>query len=166
MKLVILLILMCFTTYSQQSNAKIYQEAFESGKAFSKNIKSGRIEPLKSRIPPKDTWDYSRLVEYKQNIGSKDVIYGNFLMPNKDKTIISYNLFAFDIKQNSYYFVAVVSYKVINEKLESNGSYLFTEKIGLKNWWMNVARFYQGNDIKEVPKKYLIEICPPPPFRE
>jgi hypothetical protein len=166
MRIFLLLTFISFSAYSQQPNAKIYQEAFESGKAFSKNIKSGRIEPLKNRTPPKGTWTYARLNEYKQNIGSTDIIYGNFLMPSSNNTDISYNLFAFDIKQNSYYFVAVVSYKVINEKLELDRSFLFTEKNILKNWWVNVARFYKGDKIKMIPKKYLLEICPPPPFRE
>lgn len=151
---------------SQESQNQILSKVYLRGKTFSMPIKNGEIESLQQSNLPKDTWTYKKLKEYKQNLGSDNIIYGSIIMPNKKETFYSYNLFAYDIKKKFYYFVAVVSYRTTGNNIEFNGSFLFTEKKGLENWWLNIANFYKSNRIKKIPKKYLFDFCPPPPFKK
>ena len=132
MKYVSILIMTLFYSnlFSQEVKLEILDEVFKRGELFSTPLKNGEIESLRKANPPKDTWVFSKMEEYKQNLGSNDIIYGSILMPNIEGTFYSYNLFAYDIKRNSYYFVAIVSYKISKDNIEFSKAYLFTEKQG------------------------------------
>jgi len=153
------------TLFSQEINPKILEEVYEKGMGFTTPLKNGKIESLKKVNPPKDTWLFSKLEEYKQNIGSENIIYGSIIMPNPEGTFYSYNLFAYDTNREFYYFVAIASYEPNGDSAKFSNSYLFTEKRGLKDWWKKTFSYYQSDIIKKIPKKYLFETCPPPPFK-
>jgi len=162
---ILIMTLACVPLFSQEVNPKILDEINERGKLYTMRLKNGEIDFLKKSTPPKDTWSFSKLEEYKHNLGSNDIIYGSIIMPNEDKTFYSYNLFAYDIKKETYYFVAIVSYQMLEDSIKYDNSYLFTEKKSLKDWWIKMFGFYQSEKINNIPKKYLFGTCPPPPFK-
>lgn len=168
MKLLPILILMFSSQplFSQEVSSEALEKIYEGGKAFTTALKNGQIESFKKAIPPKDTWTYSKLEEYKRNLNSGNIIYGQIIMPSANEAYYSYNLFAYDIKKESYYFVAIVSYEIINNDVKMNNSYLFTENKGLESWWKRTFEFYESKLIKKIPKKYLFKTCPPPPFKD
>ena len=162
----LILILICYPIFSQDLNSEILDKIFEGGKSFTAKLKNGEIESLRKAKPAKDTWLFSKLEEYQRNLSSKNIIYGQIIMPNKDESSYSYNLFAYDIKKESYYFVAIVSFKILENDIKINNSYLFTEKKSLEDWWLVMLGFYKSEQIKKIPEKYIYKICPPPPFRD
>ena len=170
MKLIpLLLIYLSFSPlFSQEKNSQIFDVINKRGKEYVTPLINGKIESLRKVNPPKDTWLFESLEKYKQNLGSKDILYGSIIRPStsRDSNIYSYNLFAYDTKKEIYYFVAIISYKVTGNSVQFNNSYLFTEKKSLKDWWMSIASFYKSDEIDEIPQKYVFEICPPPPFKE
>jgi len=151
---------------SQEVDSETLEIIYQDGKSFTAPLKNGQIESLKNSNPPKDTWTYSKLEEYKDNLNSENIMYGEILMPSEDDKFCSYNLFAYDIKKETYYFVAIGSYKILNGEVKINSSYLFTEKSGLQEWWKSIFGFYQGKLIEKIPEKYLFKTCPPPPVRD
>lgn len=152
--------------FAQEQNSKIFNQINKKGYQYVTPIKNGKIESLKNANPPKDTWLYTSLENYKQNLGSTDIVYGSIINPStlKDSNIYSYNLFAYHTKKELYYFVAIVSYKVVGDSIQSDNSYLFTEKNSLEDWWMSIASFYKDRK-DEVPDKFVSETCPPPPLK-
>lgn len=170
MKLIIILFLFLNLSplFSQEQDSQIFDEITKRGNKYITPIKDGEIEFLKKEIPPKDTWLYASLEKYKENLDSKDIHYGSIIMPSttKDSDVYSYNEFAYDIKKERYYFVAIVSYKVIGDSVQFDNSYLFTEKKSLENWWMSIVSFYRSDELDEIPKEFVFEVCPPPPFKE
>lgn len=160
------LVLICYPIFSQDINSEIFEKIFNDGESFTEALKNGQIESLRKVKPAKDTWLFSRLEEYQRNLGSKNIIYGRIIMPSKDESSYSYNLFAYDIKKESYYFVAIVSFKISKNNIKINNSYLFTENKSLEEWWLAMLGFYKSEQIKKIPEKYIYKICPPPPFRE
>jgi hypothetical protein len=168
MKLTPILILIFFSQslFSQEVSSESLEKIYESGKAFTTPLKRGQIESLKKANPSKGTWTYSKLEEYKRNLNSENIIYGQIIMPSADEAFYSYNLFAYDIKKETYYFVAIVSYEIINNDVKMNNSFLFTEKKSLKDWWKRTFGFYESKLIKKIPEKYLFKTCPPPPFKD
>ncbi|WP_442266678.1 hypothetical protein ACSIGC_02995 [Tenacibaculum sp. ZS6-P6] len=151
------------TVFAQKSNDDILNEVYNKGKSFSIHIKNGDFEHLSNKKPPKGTWTYSKLIEYKKNIGSKDIFYGSIIIPTNDETMYSYNLFAYDLKKEFYYFVAIVSYKIDNKSIKFDNGFLFTEKEIITNWWKNIAEFYRSKKIEKIPESYKLRFCPPPP---
>ena len=160
-----ILILICYPIFSQDVNPEILEKIFEGGESFTAPLKNGQIESFRKVKPSKDTWLFSKLEQYHRNLSSKNILYGQIIMPNKDESTYSYNLFAYDIKEESYYFVAIVSFKILENDVKINGSYLFTEDKSLKNWWYVMLEFYKSEKVKKIPKKYIYQICPPPPSR-
>jgi hypothetical protein len=144
----------------------MFEKIFDDGKSFTTPLKKGQIESLRNVNPPKDTWLFSKLEEYKQNLGSENIIYGQLIMPNADESFYSYNLFAYDTDKKAYYFVAIVTFEILDNDVKLKNSYLFTENRSLKDWWSKIYGFYQSDLIKKIPEKYLYKICPPPPFKE
>ncbi|WP_438422838.1 hypothetical protein [Aquimarina macrocephali] len=167
-KLISTLILILFLqpVFSQELGIEILEKIYDRGKSFTTPLKQGRIESLKNANPPKDTWLYSKLEEYKSQLGSENILYGEILMPSVDEKFYSYNLFAYDIKKKFYYFVAIVSFEIINDDAKMKTQYLFTENKSLKNWWSKTFGFYQSDLIKNIPEEYLFKTCPPPPDME
>ena len=167
MKLILLFLtlLSCSVIFSQEVNNDILNKINEKGKSYSEPIKKGEIEFLRNVDPPKNSWLFQKLLEYKKNIGSKNIMYGSIIMPsaNKDSNLYSYNLFAYNIKKEIYYFVAIVSYKVSENNVMFQNSYLFTEDEGLNSWWRNTFSFYESEEIKNIPEKFIFPYCPPPP---
>lgn len=164
-KLISILILIFFyqPMFSQKVSLETLEKIYVGGKTFTTPIKQGEIESLRNVNPPKDTWLFSKLEEYKSELGSENVIYGEILMPGTDEKFYSYNLFAYDIKKEIYYFVAIASFEIIENDVIMESSYLFTENKILKIWWRKIFGFYQSAFFKDVPKKYLYKTCPPPP---
>ena len=152
--------------FSQEVKPELLEEIYTGGKAYSTPLKEGQIESLKNANPPKDTWTYSKLEEYKSNLNSENIIYGEIIMPSVDELNYSYNLFAYDLKKETYYFVVVVSFEIIEDAVKMNDTYLFTEKKSLTGWWQRIFSFYQSDLISKTPEKYLFRTCPPPPFRD
>lgn len=167
MKLISILILLffCYSFSVQEPDLGLLEKMNTAGKAFTKPLKQGQIESLKNVEPPEDTWVYSRLEEYKQNLDSENLMYGQIIMPSADEKYYSYNLFAYDKKKEVYYFVAIVSFKIIDNDVEIEGSYLFTEGNSLKMWWRRIFGFYESDLINNIPEKYLFKTCPPLPFK-
>ncbi|WP_289645159.1 hypothetical protein [Maribacter aestuarii] len=168
MKLIqtLLIILSIAPIFSQVKNAEIFDAINKRGNEYITPLKNGKIESLRNANPPKDTWLFANLENYKRNLGSKDIVYGSIINPStlKDSNIYSYNYFAYDTKKELYYFVAIVSYIVDGDNIKFDNSYLFTEKKSLKDWWMSIASFYKDRRDK-IPKEFVFEICPPPPFK-
>lgn len=164
-KLTSIFVLMFFnqSLFSQDVSSKALEKIYKDGKAFTTPLKNGQIESLKKANPSKDSWTYSKLEEYKRNLNSEDIIYGQIIIPSADEAVYSYNLFAYDLKEMKYYFVAIASYKIIGDDIKKNGTYLFTEKKGLNFWWSRTFRFYESDLIKKIPEKYVFKVCPPPP---
>lgn len=162
------MILSCSPLFSQEVDPQILDEIYEKGKSFTTSLKNGEIESLRNENPSKDTWLFSKLEEYKQKLGSNDIIYGDIILPsaNANSNLYSYNLFVYDLKKEAYYFVAIVSYKITEGNVKLDNSFLFTEEKGLKDWWRRIFGFYQSEMIDNIPKKYLYDICPPPPFKD
>ena len=73
---------------------------------------------------------------------------------NKNSNLVSYHLFAYDTKKKFYYFVAIVSYKVSENKVIKDKSFLFTEKKSLINWWKTTFSFYESNEKNKIPEIY------------
>ena len=167
MKLILTFItlLSCSCIFSQEVNNAIFNKIDEKGKSYVEPIKKGEIEFLRNVDPPKDSWLFPKLLEYKKNIGSKNIMYGSIIMPSasKDSNLYSYNLFAYNFKKEIYYFVAIVSYKVSENNVMFQNSYLFTEDEGLNSWWRNTFSFYESKEIKNIPEKFIFPYCPPPP---
>jgi len=161
----LIIALVYLSLFSQKVDTHTLDEIYEKGKLFTKPLKNGEIEFLKNSNPPKDTWLFSKLEEYKKNLGSNEILYGSIIMPSVDKTNYSYNLFAYDIKKEMYYFVAIVSYQILENGIRFKSSYLFTEKKSLKDWWKRVFVLYQSKKINNIPEKYIFKVCPPPPFK-
>ena len=161
----LILILVFQPIFSQELSTTTIENIYYGGKSFTTPLKQGQIESLKRANPPKDTWLYSKLEEYKNQLGSENIIYGEIVMPSADEKFYSYNLFAYDIKKEFYHFVAIVSFEIINNDAKMNTQYLFTENKSLKDWWKRVFGFYESELIKKVPTKYLFKTCPPPPFK-
>ncbi|MDR9449543.1 MAG: hypothetical protein RI535_09985 [Psychroflexus sp.] len=151
---------------AQDLSGETLKKIYYGGRSYTTPLKQGQIESLKNANPPKDTWLYSKLKKYKSKIGSENIIYGEILMPSLDEKFYSYNLFAYDIKKSFYYFVAIVSFKIINGDAKMGNQYLFTENISLKNWWRKTFEYYESKQIKKIPEKYLFETCPPPPLKD
>lgn len=168
MKLIqtLLIILSIAPLFSQKQNSEVFDAISKKGYEYITPLKNGKIESLRNANPPKDTWLFTSLENYKKNLGSKDIVYGSIINPStvKGSNIYSYNLFAYDTKKELYYFVAIVSYKVEGDNIEFDNSYLFTEKKSLEDWWMSIASFYKDRK-DEIPQKFVFEICPPPPFK-
>lgn len=162
---IFVLIFLSQSLFSQEVSSKALEKIYEGGKAFTTPLKKGQIESLKNANPPKETWTYSKLEEYKRNLNSEDIIYGQIIMPSADETVYSYNLFAYDLKKKIYYFVAIASYKIIGDDIKKNGTYLFTEEKSLTHWWKRTFGFYESDLIKKIPEKYVFKVCPPPPFK-
>ncbi|WP_109437002.1 hypothetical protein [Aquimarina sp. AU119] len=163
---ILMLIFLLQPALSQDLSKETLEKIYDGGKSFTTPLKQGRIESLKNANPPKDTWLYSKLEEYKNQLGSDNIIYGEILMPSADEKFYSYNLFAYDKKKNFYYFVAIVSFEIINDNAKMKNQYLFTEKKSLKNWWLKTFGFYESKLIKKIPEKHLFKTCPPPPFKD
>lgn len=159
--LTIIIIFQSSLIFSQSdSNYKTIQT---KGLEFITPLKNGEIESLKNITPPEGTWKYSRLIEYKEDLkNSEEILFGSFIQPSKTKDNYGFNFFAYN-DVGDYYFTAVVNFKIVENEVKIQNSYLFTEKEALKNWWLNAFNFYDGEVIKSVPKKYLYIICPPAP---
>ncbi len=159
MKLIskLIIILSCTPLFSQEVNPQVLNEIYEKEKSFTTSLKIGKIESLRKANPPKDTWVFSKLEKYKQSLGSKDILYGIIIMPSsiESSNLYSYNLFAYDIKNEFYYFVAIVSYKEIGGGVKFNNSFLFTEEKSLKDWWVKIFSFYESEKLSAIPEKYL-----------
>ncbi len=162
--LTLIIMLIYISIFSQDINTHKLDEILKKGKLFTKPLKNGEIEFLKNSNPPKDTWLYSKLEDYKKNLGSNEILYGSIIMPSVDKTIYSYNLFAYNTKQKKYYFVAIVSYQILEKDVKFKNTYLFTEKKSLKGWWKSVFVFYQNKKTNDILNKYIFKVCPPPPI--
>lgn len=161
----LIITLIYISVFSQNIDTHTLDKILKKGRLFTKPLKNGEIEFLKNSNPPKDTWLFSKLEEYKKNLGSNQILYGSIIMPSVDKTSYSYNLFAYDTKNETYYFVAIVSYQILENDIKFNNSYLFTEKKSLKDWWKRVFVLYQSREINDIPNKYIFKTCPPPPFK-
>lgn len=158
---------MCCSVSGQET--EIFSAIKEKGMAYVSSLKQGKIENLKNQNPPKNTWTYEKLLEYKEALErTEDITYGSFIAPSKRKGIYGFNFFAMsETDEISYFFVAVISMEVIDEKdVKIENAYLFTEKSALKNWWQRAFAFYEGDDRNKIPKQFLYPICPPPPFRD
>ncbi|WP_160114699.1 hypothetical protein [Aquimarina sp. AU474] len=163
---ILILILFIQPIFSQELSTATLEKIYDGGKSFTTPLKQGQIESLKKANPPKDTWLYSKLEEYKNQLDSENIIYGEIVMPSADEKFYSYNLFAYDIKKEFYYFVAIVSFEITNSDAKMKTQYLFTEKKSLKDWWKRAFGFYESELIKKIPEKYLFKTCPPPPFKD
>jgi len=169
MKLIstLIIILSFHSLFSQEINPQILEKINEEGISYTTFLKNGNIESLRNANSPKDTWLFSKLEKYKQNLGSKDILYGSVIMPSivENSNLYFYNLFTYDVKKEFYYFAAIVSYKVIDDKVLFDNSFLFTEKESLQDWWMKIFSFYESEKFNTIPAKYQFKTCPPPPFR-
>lgn len=163
----LIMILSFASLFSQEINPQMLEKINEDGILYTTSLKSGNIESLRQANPPKDTWLFSKLEKYKHNLGSKDILYGSIIMPSivENSNLYFYNLFAYDIKKEFYYFAAIVSYKVIDDNVQFDNSFLFTEKESLQDWWMKIFSFYESEKFNTIPEKYQFKTCPPPPFR-
>jgi hypothetical protein len=161
------MILSFASLFSQEVNPLILEKIKEGGISYTTFLKNGNIESLRKANPPKDTWLFSKLEKYKQNLGSKDILYGSIITPSnvENSNLYFYNLFAYDIKKEFYYFAAIVSFKVIDDNVQFESSFLFTENESLQNWWMNIFSFYESEKSNTILEKYNFKTCPPPPFR-
>jgi len=151
--------------FSQNENMELFEQIKELGENYTKSIVDGQIEGLRNSNPPKDTWTYPKLESYRKDMVLTSIVHGSFIMPNLNKKDnYSYNVFAIDSRNKSYYFVAIISFDVVDGKVRKNNGYLFTEELSLKDWWKSVHGFYSSQNIKDVPEEYLFYTCPPPPF--
>ena len=163
--LTLIMLLSCSYIFSQEVNNAIFNKINQKGESYTEPIKKGEIEFLRNIDPPKNSWTFQKLLEYKKNIKSKDIIYGSIIMPsaNKNSNLYSYNLFAYNFKKEIYYFVAIASYKVSENNIKFQDSYLFTEDEGLNSWWRVAFTFYESEEFKNIPEKFVFPYCPPPP---
>lgn len=65
---ILILIFFCQSLFSQEVNSEALEKIYKGGNVFTTPIKKGQIESLKKANPPKDTWTYSKLEEYKRKI--------------------------------------------------------------------------------------------------
>lgn len=153
--------------YSQTDS--LYHIIQEKGLAFVKPIKDGHIEGLKDIKPPKNTWTYSKLQEYKTELeDNRNFTYGSFIQPSASPNKFGFNYYAlqFNGGEHHYAFVAVIQYEIINGAIIKSGlNYLITEKEGLKKWWNSAASHCLNNNTFLNINPMKID-CPPPPFKE
>ncbi|WP_109098399.1 hypothetical protein [Aquimarina sp. AU58] len=174
-KLILYIPLFVITTINGQNHTdnkftekeiSIFQEIERQGIiAYTNSLSKGSIENLKNASPKKDTWTYSKLEAYKNRIGDS-ITYGSFIQPSaRVKNLYSYNYFAIDSRaeRTEYFFVAIFSFEVLDDKLKKEGAYLFTEEKSLKNWWNHISRFCFSKEKEMVPPQFLFEVCPPYP---
>ncbi|WP_299365104.1 hypothetical protein [Winogradskyella sp.] len=140
------------------------------GRSFTAKLKRGDLEEFKNLKPPKDTWTYARLLDYKEDLDNPDIniIIGDFVEQSTSETTYGYNLFAYtrsDENSYEYYFVAIVSIDTSEGEPRIENVFLFTEKEGLKSWWGHVFGLYYNETYKDTPKSYRYPVCPPPPFK-
>lgn len=144
-----------------------FNEVERLGKAYVKPIMEGHIENMKNANPPKNTWTYKKLENYKAYLqASKQVFYGSYIMPGLQEGIYSYNQFAYTKDEEGFYhyfFVAIVSVNTSNKEAVIDKAFLFTEEKPLIDWWTTTFGFYQNEASKKIPKEFMHPICPPPP---
>lgn len=141
------------------------------GKSFTNSLKIGNIAYLKNSQPPKGTYTYERLLEFKEALKNKpnEVKFGSIVEPSIDSNYYAYNLFAYkrvDEESIEYYFAAIISVNISGDTYKIENSYLFTEQDALKSWWKHIFGFYYTEKNKEIPEEYVYPVCPPPPFKE
>lgn len=160
---------LCFTTLGFGQSDAQFQKIQEMGLEFVNPIKEGRIEGLKNITPPKNTWTYSALEEYKTQLENKaNIGYGSFIQPGGSSNSFGFNFYAlqFNGTEYKYRFVAVVNYQIIDgEVVKAKANYLFTEKEGLKKWWASSTSHCLNNNTFLNTNPMQID-CPPPPFKE
>jgi hypothetical protein len=167
--------IICFTFFYfnvSSQNVKlhdsIYRRMVRNGLNYVHQIKSGDIENFKKEVPPKNTWTYRNLLQYKNALeNNKTVYYDYYLQPLVNKDCYGFNFFALNtnnISKGKYYFVASVSMKVLDNNVIFLNSYLFTEKEPIKQWWLNMWGYFNSVNVVNIPKHYLLQIPPPPPF--
>ncbi len=151
-------------------NNDLFTNVENVGKSFTLSLKNGEIGNFKRQNPPKNTWTYSRLLEYKKYLDNKKhVLYGSFIQPSlRKKDVYFYNFYAIrnDGKKDDYhyFFIASIGISIKNNQYTVINSYLFTEDMPLKKWWQSTLYFFESDDIKQIPTKFLRpNICPPPP---
>lgn len=167
----LLYIILFYSSYCLGQNTDMFDKIQQIGKAYTMSLKHGDIESMKNTEPPKNTWTFGRLLEYKEVLSKKNTIkYGSFIQPSVKEDVYSFNLFALDYRdeERPYYFVAIVSLTIENNEPKVSNAYLFTEKKPLTDWWMATVSFYksreEGKLKKPIPEKYIFPTCPPPPY--
>lgn len=151
-----------------QKSESFFQKIEDIGQNYIQALKLGKIENLKKANPPKDTWTYSKLLLYKSTLKTdkESISYGNFIEESINKKgVYAFNFFALNVKKKEpYFFVAVISIDTNESQMKIKNTYLFTEKESLKDWWKHVYGFYMSEFSKNIPKKFLCKVPPPPPF--
>lgn len=167
----IVLALLNFNSFCLGQENELFETIHQIGEAYTKSLKNGHIESMKEAQPPKDTWIYSKLLNYKKALNNKKTIkYGSFIMPGIKDDVYSYNFFALNSEnaRQPYYYTAIVSFIIENHKPVVNNAYLFTEEKALDDWWVRTVTFYkerlEGKESNKIPDEYVYPICPPPPF--
>ncbi|MEM5566499.1 hypothetical protein WNY78_15360 [Psychroserpens sp. AS72] len=140
------------------------------GENFTSRLKNGNIEYLKNSKPPKGTFTYEKLIEFKEALEKypNKIILGSLVEPSDDPSFYAYNLFAYrriDEKSWEYYFAAIVSVDISSNLYKIENTYLFTEQSSLKSWWKHIFGFYKNETNKDIPKEFVFPYCPPPPFK-
>lgn len=133
-------------------------------------IRKGDIAFLKNAKPPTNSWEYTDLLKYKNDLSDPNamIFSGDFIGPSNDEAIYSYNFFAYKkTKDNDYdyYFAAIISIDISSGYPVVKNQYLFTQKEGLKSWWSHVFGLYHTGMIDRIPKRFQYVTCPPPPFK-
>lgn len=161
----LILVLMCLSLHSQVVSTEVLDKIDKAGKKFTSQLVNGEIEFLKDQTPPPDTWTYSRLEEFKQAKGKKAIAIDRIILPSADPDSkdFTYNVYALDIEAKQYYFVAIVAYEVIDEDIEFQCSFIFTEPKSLRSWWEFMFSYYMAYDIEKFPEHYLFQVPPRPP---
>ena len=163
------LLIFCFSNAQEDKN-DILSSVKEFGERFTYKLKNGDLSQFKNVTPPEGTWTYEKLIEFRKYLieNKEKIKFGSYVEPSTSKGIYGYNLFAFIERDNGvkYFFAAVISVDKTEGGNKLDNAYLFTEREALKGWWMHTYGFYQGDAIKDIPKKFLYFTCPPPPFKE
>ncbi|SDG83836.1 hypothetical protein [Winogradskyella thalassocola] len=166
----LVLVSLFFINGNAQDNID-YKAIDSIGKAFTNRLKVGDIEYLESSKPQEGTWEYSRLLDYKKALNDKPnkIIIGSFIEPSINPDYWAFNLFALrriDEKSFEYFFAAIVSIDVTSANYKIDATYLFTEDEPLKSWWKHIFGFYESKHREYIPKEFVFQVCPPPPFNE
>jgi hypothetical protein len=154
------------SSFAQDTDA-ILKKVEEVGYQFVAPLKNGKIAHLKNRKPPKNTWTYEALLQYKKQLDAGEfVFYGSYISPTKKKGFYNFNFYATKESKEGerYFFTTSVIISLVNDKYKVIASFMFTEKESLKAWWLSTVNFFRSDDFNTIPKEFIQpNICPPPP---
>lgn len=161
------LLLFAATSFSQTVDKDFYEKIRNAALPHVERIENGNIEALKNVTPPKDTWRFQDLLEYKKVLEEDTtlIFHGYYIEPSLTQDgIYAYNGFAYRQVDDKYeyFYTAIISVDTKNA-FKVTTTYLFTIDSSIQSWWRHTFGMYRNGHLDTIPKTHSYwAICPPP----